>query len=196
MSLFVDRLISLSHNFEDDQLQEGVNVLKAWDKNTDFENINASLPIISFGWFMETLPTDVSDENLIESFTFAVKYLYNHYGKLDVIWGKVNRLVRGSVNLGVGGGPDISRAVYGIPTKEGYLKGYAGDAFLMLVEWSKDGEVNSRSIHQYGSNTQHETSTHYADQSKLFVKQKLKPVWLKLQTIKENLEHAYSPGNK
>ena len=196
MSLFVDRLISLSHNFEDDQLQEGVNVLKAWDKNTDFENINASLPIISFGWFMETLPTDVSDENLIESFTFAVKYLYNHYGKLDVIWGKVNRLVRGSVNLGVGGGPDISRAVYGIPTKEGYLKGYAGDAFLMLVEWGKDGEVNSRSIHQYGSNTQHETSTHYADQSKLFVKQKLKPVWLKLQTIKENLEHAYSPGNK
>jgi penicillin amidase/acyl-homoserine-lactone acylase len=196
MSLFVDRLISLSHNFEDDQLQEGVNVLKAWDKNTDFENINASLPIISFGWFMETLPTDVSDENLIESFTFAVKYLYNHYGKLDVIWGKVNRLVRGSVNLGVGGGPDISRAVYGIPTKEGYLKGYAGDAFLMMVEWGKDGEVNSRSIHQYGSNTQHETSTHYADQSKLFVKQKLKPVWLKLQTIKENLEHAYSPGNK
>jgi penicillin amidase/acyl-homoserine-lactone acylase len=64
------------------------------------------------------------------------------------------------------------------------------------VEWGKDGEVNSRSIHQYGSNTQHETSTHYADQSKLFVKQKLKPVWLKLQTIKENLEHAYSPGNK
>ena len=115
---------------------------------------------------------------------------------MDVIWGKVNRLVRGNVNLGVGGGPDISRAVYGIPTKEGYLKGYAGDAFLMLVEWGKDGEVNSRSIHQYGSNTQHETSTHYADQSKLFVKQKLKPVWLKLQTIKENLEHAYSPGNK
>ena len=48
MSLFVDRLISLSDNFEDDQLQEGVNVLKAWDRNTDYENINAALPIISF----------------------------------------------------------------------------------------------------------------------------------------------------
>ena len=196
MSQFIDRLISLSVGFDDDQLQEGVNILKSWDKNTDLENKNASLPIISFGWFMETLPTDVSDENLIESFTYAVKYLYNHYGKLDVIWGKVNRLVRGSVNLAVGGGPDISRAIYGIPTEEGYLKGYAGDAFHMLVEWGQDGEVNSRSIHQYGSNTQHETSSHYADQSKLFVERKLKPVWLKLKTIKENLERTYSPGNK
>ena len=75
MSLFVERLISLSDGFDDDQLKEGVNVLKAWDKNTDLENKNASLPIISFGWFMETLPADVSDENLIESFTYAVQYL-------------------------------------------------------------------------------------------------------------------------
>ena len=196
MSLFVDRLISLSDGFDDDQLQEGVNILKSWDRNTDLDNKNAALPIISFGWFMETLPTDVSDENLIESFTYAVKYLYNHYGKLDVIWGKVNRLVRGSLNLAVAGGPDISRAIYGIPTEGGYLKGYAGDAFHMLVEWGIDGAVNSRSIHQYGSNTQHETSSHYSDQSKLFVERKLKPVWLKLHTIKENLEQAYSPGNK
>ena len=49
MSLFVDRLISLSDGFDDDQLKEGVNVLKTWDKNTDLENKNASLPIISFG---------------------------------------------------------------------------------------------------------------------------------------------------
>jgi len=194
MSQFVDRLISLSYSFEDEKLIQGVNVLKSWDKNTDYENKNASLPIISFGWFMEISPENISDENLLESFTFAVKYLYNHYGRLDVIWGKINRLIRGSINLGLGGGPDISHAVYGIPTEEGYLKGYAGDAFLMLVEWEKNGEVSSKSIHQYGSNTQHESSTHYADQAKLFVDRKLKPVWLTLQNIIENVEKVYSPG--
>ena len=171
-----------------------MNILKSWDKNTDYENKNASLPIISFGWFMEISPENISDENLLESFTFAVKYLYNHYGRLDVIWGKINRLIRGSINLGLGGGPDIPHAVYGIPTEEGYLKGYAGDAFLMLVEWEKNGEVSSKSIHQYGSNTQHESSTHYADQAKLFVDRKLKPVWLTLQNIIENVEKVYSPG--
>ena len=194
MSQFVDRLISLSYSFEDEKLIQGVNILKSWDKNTDYENKNASLPIISFGWFMEISPENISDENLLESFTFAVKYLYNHYGRLDVIWGKINRLIRGSINLGLGGGPDIPHAVYGIPTEEGYLKGYAGDAFLMLVEWEKNGEVSSKSIHQYGSNTQHESSTHYADQAKLFVDRKLKPVWLTLQNIIENVEKVYSPG--
>ena len=194
MSQFVDRLISLSYSFEDEKLIQGVNVLKSWDKNTDYENKNASLPIISFGWFMEISPENISDENLLESFTFAVKYLYNHYGRLDVIWGKINRLIRGSINLGLGGGPDIPHAVYGIPTEEGYLKGYAGDAFLMLVEWEKNGEVSSKSIHQYGSNTQHESSTHYADQARLFVDRKLKPVWLTLQNIIENVEKVYSPG--
>ena len=194
MSQFVDRLISLSYSFEDEKLIQGVNILKSWDKNTDYENKNASLPIISFGWFMEISPENISDENLLESFTFAVKYLYNHYGRLDVIWGKINRLIRGSVNLGLGGGPDIPHAVYGIPTEEGYLKGYAGDAFLMLVEWEKNGKVSSKSIHQYGSNTQHESSTHYADQAKLFVDRKLKPVWLTLQNIIENVEKVYSPG--
>ena len=194
MSQFVDRLISLSYSFEDEKLIQGVNVLKSWDKNTDYENKNASLPIISFGWFMEISPENISDENLLESFTFAVKYLYNHYGRLDVIWGEINRLIRGSINLGLGGGPDIPHAVYGIPTEEGYLKGYAGDAFLMLVEWEKNGEVSSKSIHQYGSNTQHESSTHYADQAKLFVDRKLKPVWLTLQNIIENVEKVYSPG--
>ena len=181
-------------SFKDNKLIQGVNILKSWDKNTNFENKYASLPIISFGWFMETEPDEITDENLIESFNLGIKYLYNHYGRLDIIWGKVNRLVRGSLNLGLGGGPDIPHAVYGIPTEEGFLKGYAGDAFLMLVEWEINGEVSSKSIHQYGSNTQHESSTHYADQAALFVKRQLKPVWMKLKTIKENLEKVYSPG--
>ena len=143
---------------------------------------------------METSPDVVPDEQLIESFTFGVKYLYNHYGRLDVIWGNVNRLIRGSLNLGIAGGPDVSHAVYGLPTEEGYLKGYAGDAFLMLVEWGKDGQVSSQSIHQYGSNTQHESSPHYSDQARLFVNRNMKPVWLTLQVIKENVERVYSPS--
>jgi len=193
MSQFVNRVISISDNFEDDQLKEGVDILKSWDKNTDLNNKHASLPILSFGWFMETSPDDVTNERLIESFTFGVKYLYEHYGRLDVIWGSVNRLIRGSLNLGIAGGPDVSHAVYGLPTKEGYLKGYAGDAFLMLVEWGENGQVSSQSIHQYGSNVQHESSIHYADQAKLFVNRNLKPVLRTLQDIKENVERVYSP---
>ncbi len=196
MSLFVDRIIKKSKAFTDEKLLNGVEILKSWDLNTNLENLHATLPIISFGWFMETHPDDVSDETLMESFQDAVSYLYNHYGRLDVMWGNVNRLIRGDVNLGLAGGPDISHAVYGLPNENGQIKGWAGDAFLMLVEWGEDGHVVSESIHQYGSNTQHKESTHYADQASLFVERKLKPVWRELKSIKENLSRAYKPGNK
>lgn len=196
MSLFVDRIIKQSKAFTDEKLLKGVEILKSWDMNTNLENLHATLPIISFGWFMETHPDDVSDETLMESFQDAVSYLYNHYGRVDVMWGNVNRLIRGDVNLGLAGGPDISHAVYGLPNENGQIKGWAGDAFLMLVEWGKDGHVTSESIHQYGSNTQHEESTHYADQASLFVERKLKPVWRELKSIKENLSRAYKPGTQ
>jgi penicillin amidase/acyl-homoserine-lactone acylase len=163
--------------------------------NTNIENMNAALPIISFGWFVETHPDDISDETLVDSFKDAVSYLYNHYGKLDVMWGDVNRLIRGDVNLGLAGGPDIAHAVYGLPNENGQIKGWAGDAFLMLVEWGEEG-VSSESIHQYGSNTQHQGSKHYADQTKLFVERKLKPVWRELKSIKANVEKVYRPGKE
>ena len=66
----------------------------------------------------------------------------------------------------------------------------------MLVEWSKNKTVTSKSIHQYGSNTQHESSIHYNDQVNLFVNKKFKPAWRTLQDIKDNLERAYTPGEK
>ena len=167
---------------------DNIQMVEQWYKKN-----NASLPIISFGWFMETHPDEVSDEILVDSFKDAVSYLYNHYGKLDVMWGNVNRLIRGDVNLGLAGGPDVSHAVYGLPNENGQIKGWAGDAFLMLVEWGKDG-VSSESIHQYGSNTQNQDSKHYADQTELFVERQLKPVWRDLKSIKENLEKVYRPG--
>ncbi len=194
MMQFVQRIIDLSDKFTDEKLLEGIKVLKSWNRNTDSENIHTSLPVLSFGWFMESDPQIIQDENLIDSFTFAVKYLYEHYGKLEVAWGKINRLVRGSFNEGLSGGPDISHAVYGMPTEDGILKGFAGDAFLMLVEWDNDGSVTSKSIHQYGSNTQDASSHHYADQAALFAKRQLKPVWRNLSAIKENLEKVYIPG--
>jgi penicillin amidase/acyl-homoserine-lactone acylase len=78
----------------------------------------------------------------------------------------------------------------------GRLKGGAGDSYVMLVTWDKDGRVHSRSIHQYGSATLDETSPHYADQSPLFVQRQRKPVWLDEADIRVNLEREYRPGEE
>ncbi len=72
------------------------------------------------------------------------------------------------------GGPDTLRAVYGAEQKNGKLKAVAGDGLVIFVEWDKDGNLESKSIHQYGSSTQNEHSHHYDDQMLLFADKKMK----------------------
>jgi penicillin amidase/acyl-homoserine-lactone acylase len=64
----------------------------------------------------------------------------------------------------------------------------------MFVEWDKNGNVFSESIHQYGSATTREKSTHFDDQTQLFVQEKMKHVWREKSEILNNLEAMYSPG--
>ena len=94
--------------------------------------------------------------------------------------------------LGLSGAPDVSHAIYGLPTDKGYLKGYAGDAYLMIIDWDAKGNVNSRSIHQFGSN-QNKNSPHFSDQSQMFVQKELKQIWFDLKSIKQNLGKKYKP---
>jgi penicillin amidase/acyl-homoserine-lactone acylase len=115
---------------------------------------------------------------------------------VDVPWAEVNRLQRGDLDLGLGGGPDILHAVVGRMLDSGRLQGRAGDSYVLMVTWDRDGQVRSRSIHQYGSATLDGTSPHYADQAPLFVSRQLKPVWLDEADVRAHLEGEYRPGEE
>jgi penicillin amidase/acyl-homoserine-lactone acylase len=106
----------------------------------------------------------------------------------------VHRLRRGDVDLPIGGGPDTLNAVYARPAGDGRLVGVAGDSYVLLVEWDREGRVRSRSVHQYGSATLDPRSPHYADQAPLFARRQLKPVWLDEDDIRAHLEREYRPG--
>ena len=67
------------------------------------------------------------------------------------------------------------------PTKDGQLKCIAGDAYMALVLWDKNGNLTSESIHQFGSAISNKSSEHYADQAYLFSEERLKPSLLNLE---------------
>ena len=134
----------------------------------------------------------VNPPPLLELLELAAGTLREHHGRLDPPWSEVNRLRRGDLDLGLGGGPDILHAVYAEPTEDGRLRGTAGDSYVLLVEWGPGG-VRSRSIHQFGSATLDARSPHYADQAVLFAKRMTKPVWLDEPDIRANLAHEYTP---
>jgi acyl-homoserine lactone acylase PvdQ len=105
-------------------------------------------------------------------------------------------LIRGKQDLEIGGGPDILHAVYAANYAPGKMKGFSGDGLVYLVKWDSTGTVFSQGIHQYGSATSRPDSPHYSDQSALFARREMKPVWRTKTEILQNLESSYKPGEE
>ncbi|MFA6239582.1 MAG: acylase [Candidatus Hydrogenedentales bacterium] len=189
---------------DDPLTSEALTVVRAWDLNTNPENTSAAITLltISPGSDNETQSGDLEKTlALLKSNAHALK---EHFGKIDVPWSEVNRLYRGKVNMGIGGGPDELHAVYGFRVSDGKLEGLengqvhgrAGDCYILIASWDKDGKLHSRAIHQYGSATSRPESPHYADQVPLFVARETRPVWFDEADIRANLEREYRPGEE
>ena len=105
----------------------------------------------------------------------GIQFLTENYGRIDIPLGNVQRLKHGKVNLPLGGGPDMLRAIY-TRNDENIMKGVAGDCYIQFVEWDPEGNIYSESVHQFGARTSVIDSKHYDDQTKLFSKEIMKPI--------------------
>lgn len=189
--------------FSDPGEVAGQALLADWDLRVDPANPAAALAVLTLSNINDTygpfrpsamVGVDTPDDVVLAAFSAAIDHLLTHFGRLDVPWMEVNRLQRGTLDIGIGGGPDILHAVYGSMGADGRFHGIAGDGVVYLVRWLPDGSVESYSIHQYGSATLDETSPHYADQALLFANRLLRPAWYDEADILENLERTYIPG--
>ncbi len=179
----INRAIKLMQNEKDSRIKEAVKILENWDLSTDINNSNTTLPIVSFGKFIDTPIQNITEQMIVDNLNAGIEFLYEHHQGINIPWGNVNKLIRGKALLPLSGGPDILRAIYGIKTEDGLLKGIAGDAYMALVKWDKDGAIKSETIHQFGSATTDEKSEHYSDQAYLFSEEKLKETSLDINTI-------------
>ena len=179
-------------------------LLASWDWQTTPESMGASVAVLTLYYVLEADDTDMSVSNMTggvftavsiqNSFSQAVDLMLEKFSTVEVPWQEVNRLVRGDVDLGLGGSPDVLHAIYGELGEDGRFHGIAGDSYILMVTFQADGSVRSQSIHQYGSATLDKTSLHYADQAPFFVRRELTPVWFSEAEILANLEMAYKPG--
>jgi len=180
----------------DADLRQAQQILKNWNRKTDIHNHGAALAVLMGVRAAPEDPGGPWKEKPIAALREAMTTLKTHFGRLDPEWGQVNRFRRGKVDVPIDGGPDIYRAVYGTQQDDGTLTAVDGDTFIMFVAWDKSGKLSSESIHQFGSATLDETSPHYADQSRLFVAMKMKPVWFTEDELKGHIEADYRPGQR
>lgn len=175
-------------------MEEVFGHLRAWDLNTNPENTHAAAIVPAMQSAFHGFTRGPTPEAFYAELKKKAERIKATHGKLDVSWANVNRLRRGDTDIGMGGGPDILHAAYGEFGEDGRVTLKAGDCYVMLVEWTPDGTVSSRSIHQYGSATIRADSPHYADQAPLFAARNLKPTWMDETEIRSNLDREYRPG--
>ena len=178
-------------DFETDELNYAKNVLTDWDLSTNFDNTSAALGVcvLSNEWISEQGQRIPQDPKI--SFRDCVTELNETYGKVDPKWSERNFIVRGQKKISVQGGPDVLRAIYGRNDNEGDLKAAGGDGLYIHVSWDKDKKQQSKSIHQYGSATQDNTSIHFDDQMNLYVNEAYKPTFYDPELLDKNTSKVY-----
>lgn len=185
-------LLLAPENEEEKRAQE---ILRNWDGRTDETSRAAMLAILTWMpiWFDKEVGTGRDTPRAQDTFREAIDELKSEHGRIDPALGDAQKLVRGELTLPVGGGPDIMNAVYTL--KDGKTRrGWAGDSYVLIVEFSKTG-TSSSSVHQFG-NSNRPDSRHYADQAGLFTKRMLRPALRRKAEIEERLSSRYRPGQE
>jgi len=175
-----------------DAEREAFDLLRAWDGACDEASPSATLAVLTWrGVNPDHAGGNASPADAATSFRAVVKWLVLNFGKVRVPWGDIHRLRHGTIDLPLGGGPDVLNGV-NARSVESRLVGRQGDSLVLIAELSADG-ARSSSIHQYGASNR-PSSLHYSDQAPLFVKRQLKPTWRTPTELRDHTERSYTPG--
>ena len=175
--------------------QDAQTLITNWDLSTDIENRGAALSACVLGgeWLSEQRGSDAP--KALDELVRCTDLLMSTSGRIDPIWGDVNRHVRGDLNIPVAGGPDTLRAIYGMGMeKDGYLTNVAGDGLYYQVSWDAQGDLKVRGVHQYGAATIDENSPHYADQAEDYANEILHDPLFDDARRQSKIERRYRPG--
>ena len=128
-----------------------------------------------------------------EALQAAVLHVRNTFGRTDVPWGSINRVIRGeSLPLDGTAEFDVLHPDGGVEQPNGEIHCDDGWGHLMVVEEGPAKRIWS--LLPYGE-SEHSDSPHYNDQAKLHSNQKLKPFWFTRTEIQQNTESTWGdPG--
>jgi len=194
MAYAIDRFIE-DIETKDLELLAAVDLLKKWNLRTDKDSKAAALAILTFPLRFDIADYQHDVDNITKNLRDAINKLKMNFGRFDVPLGDVQRLIRGDVDVPLDGGPGNLRAIYST-WQNGRLVAHTGDCYVQIVEWSPEGEVSAQSIHQFGSAVNDSKSQFYNNQSVLFSEKKMKPVWMNIKDIKNNIHIEYKVSSK
>jgi acyl-homoserine-lactone acylase len=119
----------------------------------------------------------------------AAEAVLEVYGRLDIQWGDVYRLIRDDVDLPSNGGPGdpygLFRVTNYVPIEDDRFMAVGGDSYQAVIEFGD--KPRAMSLLSYGNASQ-KGSKHRTDQLKFYSEKKLRPVWRDKKEINKHLE--------
>jgi acyl-homoserine-lactone acylase len=203
-------------------LDEAARVLESWD-NTSSRTSKGSLLFAAFwkrygatarkpyraDWDENkpaTTPYGIGEpETARQALAAAVKEVKNKYGALDVAWGDVHRLRRGSLDVPIGGfiseyGKGFRGGRYGDfgsfrvidyrEEEDGKFVAIRGDSYIFAVEFTSPPTAWSICAYSQSGDPK---SPHHTDQSLLFAREEFKRAYFTEEDITKHLERSYHP---
>jgi acyl-homoserine lactone acylase PvdQ len=181
----------------DSHVAKAIQVLRDWDNRASLDSRGTLLFSVwkkRYEPLYKQLPADQRDdltalEKLaLEALRTAVEYMTATYGRVDVPWGDVNRLKRGTHSVPVSGSPPGAPALHRLfsyMSPDGRIHVNGGSSFTMVV--SLKDTVEAWSLLPYG-NSEDPESPHYADQMALQNRDAFKRAWFLESDVFVNLE--------
>ena len=191
--------IKLDNNHE---LFEIVNEIQNWNRKTDINSIGAGLYgvlyyhlIYNYADQIRKLSSEdkpVTKEIILSAVSDIKPYLIEHFGKVKINLGEFQKLVRGDKELPIWGLPDVITAMSSRPYKDGKHKVFAGESYIGLVRFTKDGPL-FESVISFG-NSDDPTSDHYTDQMEMYSKFQTKKMTFDKEEIYSQAKSIYNPN--
>lgn len=181
-------------------IADAIAKIKAFDHSAD--TLDTNFPVMMFAIYRllqgpgerrNNLENDEKkmEETFVACLREAKEHMLKHWGTIDVPLGKVQILERAGKFYGLNGGPDAIRAVFGDIQEDGRIRMKAGDGYVQLVKFTKEGP-QIESINAFGASSMPD-SPHYTDQMQLFSQHKMKKMSLKKEDVYKTAERIYHP---
>ncbi|MBI1780407.1 MAG: penicillin acylase family protein [Sphingobacteriales bacterium] len=179
------------------EVEEIITTLQQWNKSSEADNKGAAFFLMLYNYVAEKLKGQqaraLTKAELLDAFQYIKNYQLKYFGKIGIVLGDYQKLVRGNNEFPLGGIPDVLAAMANVPYKNGMVKNDYGDAYIELVRFPKDGLPIIESINAFGASN-HPDSPHYKDQTLLYLQQKTKHMSLDKEEVMKHAERVYHPG--
>lgn len=180
---------------ENADIQSLIETLKSWNRKADVDSRGAAIFLIALNYFSEKaqeIGNEASKEESIAALQHVNTYMKQYFGRTDITLGDLQKLVRGEVEKPSWGLPDVITAMHSKPYKDGKLKVMAGESYIELVKFPKNGLPEIETVTNFGASG-HADSPHYTDQMDMFLNKQTKKMTLDKAEVLRTAERVYSP---